>query len=94
MEPVDFDEANTFMKPPEGMTEEQCAAMPVFRNEQWCISCWELSGEDLMTILQTKRVWLMVMGGQPPLAVTAEKPFEKEGDAADEGQAPEGDQAR
>jgi len=76
MEPVNFPESNQVMKAPPDMKE--CTDLHVFKTEDGrCISCWKLSGEELMEILQTKEIWLHVyMGGaQPPVAIATECPF-------------------
>lgn len=79
MKPVEFPEANARLTPPSCLTEAECGKLPVYRDGQYCISCWELSSDDLMEILQTKRVWLWVMGEtQPPVLLTASKPWEPE----------------
>jgi hypothetical protein len=42
------------------------------------ISCWELSGDDLAEVLQTKKVWVWVFAGgqsQPPIGISATNPF-------------------
>jgi hypothetical protein len=85
MKPVPFDQANLFLKRPPGMTEEECGDLPVHRDERGiCVSCWELDGDELMKILETKQVWLWVFGGgsQPPVALSPDNPFESE----DEGE--------
>ena len=35
-------------------------------------SVWELDGEELMEILQSKRVRLRIVGGQPPVSLQVE----------------------
>lgn len=78
MEPVNFPESNQVMKAPPDMKE--CSDLHVFTTEDGrCISCWELTGAELMQILQTKKIWLHVyMGGaQPPVGLSTESPFEQ-----------------
>lgn len=79
MKPVPFDEANVFLERPPSMTEEECGTLPVFRDKRgFCVSCWELSGDELMKILETKRIWLWVFseGSQPPVSMDLEYPFD------------------
>ncbi len=81
MEPVKFDAANVFLQRPASMSEEECGELSVFRDERgFCVSCWELSDEELMKILETKRVWLWVFSGdtQPPVSMDVENPFKNE----------------
>lgn len=39
------------------------------------VSCWQLSEEDLEIVKQTGCVWLGILNSQPPVFVSAEKPF-------------------
>ena len=76
--PVDFEESNAVLTKPEDMTEEECGDLPICRVQDGrIISCWELTDDELMEILQTKRVWLSVWSGatQPPVCVQGETPF-------------------
>ena len=79
MDPVPFEGQTTVLKRPPSMTDEECGELPVYhsRAEGYCLSCWELSEEDLATILKTKKVLLWVRGGrtQPPVSVQVENPF-------------------
>ncbi len=73
--PVKFDEANT------NLVAEGCGDLPVYKDGHGgyaqVISCWELSGDELMHVLRTKRIWLRVRGTtQPPLSLGAKNPFE------------------
>jgi len=44
------------------------------------VSCWELSGDELAEVLQTKRIWLVVQGQtQPPVNIEGLTPFYFEG---------------
>ena len=66
------------MNPVVDMTEEECGDLPICRVQDGrIISCWELTDDELMEILQTKRVWLSVWSGatQPPVCVQGETPF-------------------
>ncbi len=78
MEGVEFKESTAVLGRPPSMTEEECGSLPIFRTEDGhCISCWELSDEDLETLRRTKRVWLWVWSGrtQPPVSLSVENPF-------------------
>ena len=76
LQQVGFPEANKVLGPPQGMTEEECGSLEVYQDEEKSISCWLLREEDLKQIQETKRVWLWVVGGQPPVIVSTENPFE------------------
>ncbi|RYC66328.1 hypothetical protein [Spirosoma sordidisoli] len=77
---VQFNEANRVLSAPPSSPEVQ--PLPVFTDGDVCISCWEPSPEELATINQTGRIWLMVVSGQtqPPVAVMADFPFMAEAD--------------
>ncbi len=81
MKGVHFEESTDVLTRPSGMTEEQCGSLPIYRtSDGHCISCWELSDEDLETLRRTKRGWLWVWSGktQPPVSLSVESPFEPE----------------
>ena len=78
MKPVDFPQSNATLTPPANMTAEECESLHVHRDPRgFLISCWELSGEEMMEILQSKRVWLWVWSGQsqPAVSVGTDDPF-------------------
>jgi hypothetical protein len=54
---------------------EDVGDLRVFRNGICCVSCWELSDEELAEIVRTKRVFISVFSGasQPPVYVGAEE---------------------
>mgnify|MGYP001095557830 CR=1 FL=1 len=69
MKPVKFKHHNQLLGPPPGMNENECMTLPVFTDGKQCLSCWELSDEEIKEIIETKRIWLAVMSGnsQPPV---------------------------
>lgn len=74
--PVKFPEADGVRTAPVGMPD--CKDLPVYCvGDGRLVSCWELSGEELMEVLKTKRVWLWVWGEQPPVSIDGFSPFEK-----------------
>lgn len=75
MKPVDFDESNIVLGPPESMTEEECGNLPVFTDGRLCVSRWKLSPEELETIQRTGSVWLAIVSGstQPPVWLSVEE---------------------
>lgn len=83
MVPSAFDEDNTVLGPPQGMTEDEVTSLSVFRgvnsdNEPVVISCWKFDKEELAEMLKTGRVWLYVYGlNMPPCAIGGLSPFPK-----------------
>lgn len=77
-----FDEANTSLGPPAGMTEDQVQTLRVLRavhadGQPVVISCFKLTAEELAEVNRTGRVWLGVLGtSMPPVWVLGTKPFE------------------
>jgi hypothetical protein len=69
--PVEFKGANGNLSKPNGMDDLQCCSLPVFKNGVNCVSCWELTEEDLLEIAKTKRIYVSVWSGktQPLIAV-------------------------
>jgi hypothetical protein len=70
--PVAFEGANVILQPPSG--SENIAPLPIFRNGTCCVSCWELSDEEIAEIVKSRRVYLSVFFGktQPPVFVGCE----------------------
>lgn len=66
---VKFQGVNRLLGPPEGVSEEQCATLPVFSNGAVCVSSWELSPEEMLQVVRTGRVWLGVWSGRTQPAV-------------------------
>lgn len=86
MLPADLPERNTIFTKPEGMTDEQCSDLPVWRGEApldeqgntvpVIISCWKFNKEDLEEIQRTGCIWLSITGhGMPPVSLFTENPF-------------------
>lgn len=71
MKPVTFPESNAVL------SGEDCIDLPVWKDGVSCVSCWELSVDDLIEINLAKRVFVRVYGGQssPPISVHGEPPF-------------------
>ena len=76
MKPIDFKGSNVTYTKPEGVEDDKCGDLPVFRthnqdfNTLEVTSCWELSDEELEIILRDKKVYLTVMGYQPPVLLS------------------------
>jgi len=71
--PVDFKGSNIVLRPPAG-SESSMQTLPIFRNGSCCVSCWELSSDEIEEITRTGRVYLSVFSGatQPPVYVGSE----------------------
>lgn len=69
---VEFDGQNLVLQPPTGA--ENVRPLPIFRNGFCCVSCWELTDEELAEIVRTRRVFISVFSGntQPPVYVGSE----------------------
>ena len=77
-DPIPFDEMNLTLNAPEG-EEENVDAMPAYTDGTHCISCWQLSPEDLERLKENGgKIWLWVWSGhtQPPVCVDTVNPFE------------------
>lgn len=75
-EPVEFAEVNTTW-----YGEGDVAPLPVFRGENGeNISCWELTAEEQIEVLQTGKVWLRVWGYHPAVYVEGTDPFVRVGE--------------
>jgi hypothetical protein len=61
MKPIEFIEQNKTLGKPESMTDEECGSLPVFSDGNQCISCWQLTDEEIEKIKETKCIWLGVM---------------------------------
>lgn len=77
--PTKFDQQTGTLGRPPSMTEEECASLPVFRDEAQYLSCWRVSWRDRLKILFGAPLWLWVFsgGGHPPVAIETENPFEE-----------------
>ncbi|WP_234734784.1 hypothetical protein [Tellurirhabdus bombi] len=75
MLPVDFPEANYTLGAPQGM--DNCLPLPVFRDGTNCVSCWQLTDEEVELLLVTRRIYIGVVSGktQPPIFATTIPPF-------------------
>lgn len=49
--------------------------LPVAESGDNYVSCWKIDPEDLEAINRTGKIWLLVKGSQPPVALDAEYPF-------------------
>lgn len=80
-EPIKFQQANDVLLPPENMTEEQCATLPIFRGKtsdmisDCVVSCWQLSDEELEEVKRTGKVFVGALGKtHPPIFIMGKFP--------------------
>lgn len=81
MTPVRFPEANQVIGPPAGMTEDQVRAIPVFIGQiadpksnldgaTVFVVAWELSDAEIEKLKVSRRVFVGMLGGVPPHALS------------------------
>ena len=78
--PTSFDESNAVLDRPRDMTDEECGPLCIYRgkylNGNIVYSCWKLSEEELQEVINTKRIWLGILGfTMTPAYVSGTKPF-------------------
>lgn len=57
---------------------EACGDLPVLMTDGTIVSCWRMTWWERLRVLLTGRVWLSVWGGgQPPVCIGTEKPFQE-----------------
>ncbi len=77
MYPVSFDGQNGVLGKPGNMSDDECAPLPVFRDGQQSVSCWQLTSAEMEQLNKTRRIYLSVLAGpsQPPVMLSTERPF-------------------
>ena len=73
--PVVFPGANVIMTPPpswDAGTYGNCKDLPVMRRDGVSISCWRAEWLDRLRFLWRGKVYLHVVGGQPPVMLVIE----------------------
>jgi len=77
MEPIKFKGHNKVLGKPSSMTKEECGDLPVFTDEEKCISKWKLSWKERVLVLFKGFVWVWVFTGstQPPISISTKYPF-------------------
>lgn len=76
MKPIEFTESMYVLAAPKGQ-EKEVDPLPVYSDKQKCISCWELTDEEIEIIKKTKKVYLGVLSWktQPPVFIAINPPF-------------------
>ena len=69
MKPIEFKEQTKILQKPASMTDDECIPLPVFNDKQCCISCWQPTWREKISILFYGKVWLSILSGntQPPV---------------------------
>ena len=74
--PVEFRGSNFVWKGwPADEKREEVLDLPAYRADHQTISCWRMTWRERLTVLFTGRVWLHVVGHQPPVYVGGRDPF-------------------
>jgi len=75
MKPIDFPQSNKNLLKPEGMKDEECGSLPVLTDGKVCVSLWEASWRERLSVLLFGRIWLWVYSGytQPPVSLGGRK---------------------
>ncbi len=77
-----FDEENTVLGPPPGMTPDQCETISAYQGVASngfpvFVTCWKVTQEDMEAIRRTGRVWLTILAVQmPPVMLSGASPFQ------------------
>ena len=78
--PTNFPEANALLE--RGQNPEEVSSLPIHCSPNTmlgspeCISCWELTPEELAEVQRTGRVWLRVAGvTHVPVCIQGLSPF-------------------
>lgn len=68
MTPIKHQFVNKTLLAPAGQ-EDDVLPLPVYTDNEQCISCWQMSWRERLSALFFGRVWLSVLGGstQPPV---------------------------
>ena len=77
MKPSNFRQSNKTLTKPLGMTEEECGSLPVWTDDERCLSLWKGTWRDRLLFLIKGEIWLWVWSGhtQPPVSVTTIDPW-------------------
>lgn len=75
MKPINFKEATKTLSKPEGWTDDQCGPLPVASDGAVCVSCWQPTPKERLSILLFGKIWLYIYSGktQPPVALLGER---------------------
>ena len=76
MKPIKFKDSNELFtkrafRPLTLIGKEEIKDLPAFTDGEFCISCWEMSLRERISVLLFGRIWLSVFSGktQPPVSL-------------------------
>lgn len=77
MKPIDFKQSTKVLQRSSDMTDDECAALPVWSDGMQCVSCWKLSLSERISLVFGGKVWLGVASGstQPPVFLSGKNVF-------------------
>lgn len=73
---TDFPCRNVQMQAPpdwDPETQGECGTLPVYADGTNVVSCWKPSWRQRLALLFGQRIWLRVVGRQPPVMLSVEK---------------------
>lgn len=77
MKPIDFKQSTKVLQRSSDMTDDECAALPVWSDGMQCVSCWKPSLSERISLVFGGQVWLGVASGstQPPVFLSGKNVF-------------------
>ncbi len=84
MKPILFKCANRELLPPierkHSANVVEISPLPVWTDNEQCVSCWQMTLRERLSALLFGRVWLAVLSGktQPPVCVMASRGYFRE----------------
>lgn len=77
MKPIDFKQSTKVLQRSPDMTDDECAALPVWSDGTQCVSCWKPSLSERISLAFGGKVWLGVASGstQPPVFLSGRNVF-------------------
>jgi hypothetical protein len=81
MIPTNFPESNFVLDKPPSMSHDECDPLCVHigqlsTGQPAIVSCWKLTKDEVTLLLETGRLWLIVLNTQmPPVSLSVESPF-------------------
>lgn len=80
MRPVHFEHANKILQPSDRRYSDKVASispLPVWTDDERCVSCWKMSLRERLSALLFGRVWLAILSGetQPPACLLAARSY-------------------
>ncbi|WP_456098074.1 hypothetical protein [Porphyromonas sp.] len=79
MKPIDFKQSTKVLQRSSDMTDDECAALPVWSDGMQCVSCWKPSLSERISLVFGGQVWLGVASGstQPPVFLSGRNVFKR-----------------